>query len=180
MADNFFWIALLAVLVAQFAGPFLLARLLRNHIFRPAHIWLTCFVPGALVGLGVGFSDHQWGPDLFAGLVMATPPALVALLCHHWSRKKPNGQQAFNAFAWWSLATAWFCATGGFVFLGFLAQVFQHTGPDGVLGTAVKIGALGGGMCGLVLGGPVGLIRLLILANQPNSAVLEPEAPANA
>ena len=55
--------------------------------------------------------------------------------------------------------------------MAFLASAFGNTGSDGVLGTAIKLGALGGGLCGLVTGGPVGIIRMLMSANQPNSSV---------
>lgn len=180
MSDTLLLVALAGIFIAQLTGPFVLARLLKNHTFTAAQIWLVCLLPGALIGLGVGFGDHEWGPDLFAGMVMTVPPALVALACRHWSRNKPNGQRAFYAFAWWSLASAWFCSLGGFVLMAFLASVFGNTGSDGVLGTAFKIGALGGGLCGLMLGGPIGMMRLFLLANQPNSAVPEPEPPASA
>lgn len=106
----------------------------------------------------------------FAGLVMALPGALLALGARRWCRNKPNGQAALAAFFWWAVSAAWFCAAGGFVLLWFLASAFGNTGHDGVLGTALKIGALGGGLCGLLMGGSVGLVRMLLLAHrQPNS-----------
>jgi len=153
---------------------------LRPHNWTAGQIWGVWLIPGALVGLGVGFQDHEWGPDLFAGLVMATPPALVALLCRRWCTGKPNGQRAFYLLSWWSLSLAWFFGAGGFVMMGFLAKVFGNTGSDGVLGTAIKLGAGGGAMCGLVLGGPLGLLRMLMVANQPNSTVPEPALPDKA
>ena len=171
---------LLAVFVAQWVGPFALARLLKHHTFTAAQLWLLCLGPGALIGLGVGLRDQDIGPNLFAGLVMATVPALIASGCRRWCANKPGGSKAFYAFAWWSLSSVWFFAAGGFVLLGFLAGVFGNTGSDGVVGTALKIGALGGGLWGLLLGGSLGLLRMLLLAHHPSSAVLDPEPPASA
>ena len=92
----------------------------------------------------------------------------------------PEVLTAFYLLAWWSLALAWFFGAGGFVAMGFLARVFGNTGADGVLGTAFKLGAGGGSMCGLMLGGPLGLVRMLMVANQPNSIVPEPALPDSA
>lgn len=172
---------LLAALVAQWTGPFLLARVLGRHTLTAAQIWLLCLLPGALVGLTAGIQERDIGPNLFAGLVLATPPALLGLASRRWCANKPGGDKAFRTFCWWSLASVWFFAAGGFALMGLLAMAFGNTGPDGVWGTALKIGALGGGIWGLVLGGSVGLVRMLMLARQPSSAVLlEPEPPERA
>lgn len=181
MSDALLLAGGLLLIVMQFAGPLLLARLLKKHPLTTRQLLLMCLAPGALLGAVLGFREHDLIPNLFAGGVMALTPALIAILCLRWSRSKPNGVKAFYTFLWWSLSCAWFFAIGGFILMGLLAAAFGNTGSDGVLGTAVKIGALGGGLCGIMLGGPVGLIRMLLLAkNQPSSAVLEPTSPANA
>lgn len=171
----------LFLVIMQFAGPFLLARLLQKQRWTATKLLALCLAPGALLGAVLGFREHDLFPNLFAGGVMALPPALIAIICLRWSRSKPNGAKAFYNFLWWSLSCAWFFSIGGFILMGLLAAAFGNTGSDGVLGTAVKIGAMGGGLCGVAVGGPLGLIRMLMLAHrQPNSAVLEPTSPANA
>ncbi|MFN8608674.1 MAG: hypothetical protein U0931_14150 [Vulcanimicrobiota bacterium] len=173
MGDNLFWIGLLVVVLAQIAGPFWLARMLRNRPFAVRQLWATGLLVGALVGLGAGYQDGQWGPDLFAGMVMTAPVTLIGILCRRWCLARSNGQRAFYLLVWWSLSSTWFFALGGFVALGFLAGTLGNTGSDGVLGTAIKIGALGGGLCGLALGGPLGLVRMLMVARPKTAAPVD-------
>jgi hypothetical protein len=171
------------LILAQFAGPFLLARLLKDWRVSAGQLLAMGLVPGALLGGVLGFREHDLFPNLFAGAVMGLAPALLAVVCLRWSRSKPNGARAFYTLLWWSLACAWIFGVGGFIMMGLLASAFGNTGSDGVLGTAIKIGALGGGLCGVTLGGPVGLIRMLMLAkeaNHPSSAVPEPTSPVSA
>ena len=111
----------LFLVIMQFAGPFLLARLLQKQRWTATKLLALCLAPGALLGAVLGFREHDLFPNLFAGGVMALPPALIAIICLRWSRSKPNGAKAFYNFLWWSLSCAWFFSIGGFILMGLLA-----------------------------------------------------------
>lgn len=150
-----------ASLVSLVVVPLAVNRWAGTRQFRPGFLFAVVTGLGALVGGGIGVAQHDLGPNLFAGAIMAAPLGLYCSLVLYWVRSRPAASLRFARFLSCALGGTYTCALAGFWTMGLAAALFRNRESDSIVETALTIGAGGGALCGLMGGCLLGTLAVL-------------------